>query len=759
MKLATNNSFNNPSKVGVLLDFGRYSNSFDYLDSKNLGTEIGDIVLVRLKGRLCSGLVVEKKISNLVKGQNLNFDEKKDIKYLFVESIIQKKVFEPWWRDWIENLASMHKVSNFKMFKTALPPGWIGKYNQKTLKSNNQLWITASNKLDYSPHELTDKQSKLFKFMELKAGFWQSELNKLGFTSALINVLVKKKLLKKIKKERPPSLSLNSYQNDFGDNKIPQLTNQQREAYDQIQAMEPGESILLWGETGSGKTEVYLRVVQEQLSVNKSCLILAPEIGLIPQLIDRFTTRFKKNIFEYHSNCSTKHRKLVWNKILSSVEPIIVIGTRSAVFLPIKELGIIILDEEHDDSYKQESPMPCYDARELSFDRAKKNKAKLIFGSATPSLSIWKKFYFDKKIRMIRMQDRISSTKEPDIEIVDMREEFKNGNKKILSEELIRSLDSLREKKEQAIILIPRRGYSGFLSCRNCGYIVNCPHCDLALTVHIGSKGTNWLSCHWCNFKRTIINTCPDCNSNAFKSFGIGTQRVVKFLNDELPNLKLFRFDRDTTSGKDGHRRILSDFSKGHADVLVGTQMIAKGIDIPNVTLSVVIAADGLLHRPDLSSEENALQLFLQLAGRSGRDKKSGKVIIQTYQPQHPVISYLRQRNYEGFLNDNSKLRKESGLFPFCKVCLLKISGINYDLTELAAKDIARYLSPFCVKKSWKLIGPAPSMISKIGKKFRWQILIYGADNSELPIPEGNKLWDILPNDTFLTVDINPVEI
>ena len=223
--------------------------------------------------------------------------------------------------------------------------------------------------------------------------------------------------------------------------------------------------------------------------------------------------------------------------------------------------------------------------------------------------------------------------------------------------------------------------------------------------------------------------------------------------------MRVLRFDRDTTSGKDGHRNILSTFSQGKADILVGTQMLAKGIDIPNVTLSVVIAADGLLHRPDISAEEKSLQLFLQLAGRAGRAQKSGKVIFQTYKPSHPVISYLKNRNYEKFLVESSKLRKDSNLFPFCKVCLLKLSGEDYALTESTATNLAKYLLSFCKEKNWKVIGPAPSLIAKVGKKFRWQILIHGPEDSKPPFPERSLLWKLIPRNVFLLIDVNPVEL
>ncbi len=403
--------------------------------------------------------------------------------------------------------------------------------------------------------------------------------------------------------------------------------------------------------------------------------------------------------------------------------------------------------------------MPCYDARDVAIQRVKRNPTKLIFGSATPSMSTWKKSVFENKLKMVRMTKRISSTAIPEIKIIDMRDEFKAGNTKIFCSELLELISQLRAKKEQAIVLIPRRGHSGFLSCRNCGFIINCPNCDVPLSVHLGSRGKQWLSCHWCNHKSKIVNKCPDCNSIAFKPFGIGTQRVIEFLKEEFPELRVLRFDRDTTSGKDGHRSILMEFSKGNADILVGTQMLAKGIDIPNVTLSVVIAADGLLHRPDISAEEKSLQLFLQLAGRAGRARKSGKVIFQTYKPSHPVISYLRNRDYEGFLIASSKLRKDAKLYPFCRVCLLKLSGENYELTELTSNKLAKYLVSFCEEKKWKVIGPAPGLISKVGKKYRWQILIHGPEDSHHPLPERNLIWDLIPKNVFLSIDFNPVEL
>jgi len=758
LKPASNQLSNISLKLEVLLDLGSYSNSFSYIDSNNLGVDVGDIVAVRLKGRLLNGLVIAQNTYSNINKSHKTIAKAETLKYLPVESIVQKKIIQDWWRDWLESLALFYQVSNLKMFKTAFPPGWIGKHKKISQGLKNQIWIEIHRDLDFCKDDFTNREFSLINVLRDK-GNWQSELIRSGFNFTLINSMVSKNFLIKTKRQKIINTKLNSFKNDLNEIKKPDLTNEQKRAYQEMQEMQPGDVLLLWGETGSGKTEVYMRIAEDQLLNKKSCLILAPEIGLIPQLIDRFSRRFKNLVYEYHSNCSSSHRTLVWKMILEDKEPVIVIGTRSAIFLPIKNLGLIIIDEEHDVSYKQDSPMPCYDARDVAIQRVKRNPTKLIFGSATPSMSTWKKSVFEKELKMVRMTKRISSTAIPEIKIVDMRDEFNKGNTKIFCTELLDLISQLRVKKEQAIILIPRRGHSGFLSCRNCGFIINCPNCDVPLSVHIGSQGGQWLSCHWCDHKSKLINNCPDCNSNAFKPFGIGTQRVIEFLNEEFPHLRVLRFDRDTTSGKDGHRNILSTFSQGKADILVGTQMLAKGIDIPNVTLSVVIAADGLLHRPDISAEEKSLQLFLQLAGRAGRAQKSGKVIFQTYKPSHPVISYLKNRNYEKFLVESSKLRKDSNLFPFCKVCLLKLSGEDYALTESTASKLAKYLLSFCKEKNWNVIGPAPSLIAKVGKKFRWQILIHGPEDSKPPFPERSLLWKLIPRNVFLLIDVNPVEL
>ncbi len=347
----------------------------------------------------------------------------------------------------------------------------------------------------------------------------------------------------------------------------------------------------------------------------------------------------------------------------------------------------------------------------------------------------------------------------PKVVVVDMRQELADGYKKILSRPLVDRLSRLREANEQAVILVPRRGYSSFLSCRSCGDVVQCPNCDVSLTVHKSSDGNQWLRCHWCDYRTDFGFRCRECGSTAFKPFGVGTQRAMESLERELKDLRVLRFDRDTTRGADGHRRMLTKFAAGEADVLIGTQMLAKGMDLPRVTLAVVLAADGLLHRPDLFSEEQALQLFMQLGGRAGRGEKPGKLLVQTYTPDHPVICHLIDGDYESFLHKESNLRKNSGLVPYSRACLLRLSGESTSITANAASVLAEYIRPRCQSEGWMVLGPSPALVERVAGKSRWQLLLHGPEGSSLPLAYGNNLWRCLPKGVNLAVDPDPVQL
>ncbi len=677
-----------------------------------------------------------------------------------VVSLVQKAAIKKEWRDWLDEIAHELFVSDFQMLKAALPPGWLGR--SKLLNRPKKLWWVklSSNNCEGN---ISARQIELKEKLLLNGGGkWQKDLQAEGFSSVLIKKFVSTGLGKREKRPFYYDPFDVEKSNDEGMLKIelPQsLTLEQKLATEKYESLQDGSALLLWGITGSGKTEVYLQIVAHELSASRHCLILTPEIGLVPQLVDRFKKRFGSNVFEYHSNCSLKERIETWKISLEATQPSVFIGTRSAIFLPLSNLGLIVLDEEHDNSYKQESPMPCYHARDLAIHRAKKTGAKVILGTATPSLNVWKNTEPNGNIVVAKLTRRILNRRLPIVNIVDMREELAIGNRSLISRYLKEQLLNLKDNGNQAIILVPRRGYSSFLSCRSCGEVVQCPHCDVSLTVHRSKEGIQWLRCHWCDFRSKISDECGECGSNAFKPFGTGTQRVMDHLERELDGVNLLRFDRDTTRGRDGHRLLLERFANGDADILVGTQMLSKGMDLPKVTLAVVLAADGLLHRPDLMATEETLQLFMQLAGRAGRGEQPGKVIVQTYCPDHPVILHLIDGRYEEFLKKEGKTRKEAAMVPYTRACLLRFSGESSELTSKGAFNVLSEISNACSQKGWKLVGPAPSLVERVAGKSRWQLLLYGPESSQIPLPYGPDLWRGLPKGVNLSVDPDPLQL
>ncbi len=751
------------AEVDVLLEAGRDNRSFTYLDTKGLGVDLGDLVLVRLKGRPMHGLVVARRNSSSLKStKNIGDQAKRAFTLLEIEALVQSVAVDPAWRDWLETVASDCYVTSFRMLKAALPPGWIGqaKYSEKDTKF---LWWIEAQPLASGSVSLTGRQKEFLDFLKTskKGGIWLKDIGSTGFYPGVVKALLEAKV---VSREKRPFLvnetSFEVIEKDMKMLEVPKdLTNEQKKAIDLYSSIPRGSSMLLWGITGSGKTEVYLQLASKELSERRHCLILAPEIGLIPQLVDRFRKRFGSLVFEYHSGCTNRERVRTWKAVLKAKEPLVVVGTRSAVFMPLTPLGLIVIDEEHDISYKQQSPMPCYHARELALGRAKRVGAKVILGSATPSILTWKNLAPQGPLALARLTRRISSQPLPPVYVVDMRQELATGNRRLISRALMQKLSELPQRREQAVILVPRRGYSGFLSCRSCGEVVQCPHCDVALSVHLAQKSIYSLRCHWCGYRTHSESKCGACGSEAFKPFGAGTQRVMETLAKELEGLKLLRFDKDSTGGRDGHRRLLETFASGEADVLVGTQMLSKGMDLPRVTLAAVLAADGLLHRPDLQAGEQTLQLLMQLAGRAGRGDLPGKVFVQTYCPEHPVIEHLVDGRYEEFLREETSLRRDAGLVPFSRACMLRLNGDTAAATASAASILSEQIKPFCESGGWKLIGPAPAMVAKVAGRSRWQILLHGPESSPLPLPRGSKLWSGLPRGVTLAVDPDPIQL
>ncbi len=748
----------NSFEFDIWLYVGREGRCFSYQDGNNLEIDLGDIVSVSLKGRLMQGLVVNKRKRN-----NPNSTEKiNNFSLNNIEALVQKAAIKKEWNEWIANIAYDLYVSHFQMLRAALPAGLLGK-SKVSKRSKKSWWVELTNTNFEGKIKISRRQVELKEKLLLNGGGeWQKDLEANGFSSVLIKNFIS---TGHGKREQRHCLNDHFHVNKLIQSEVlkiedPQrLTLEQKLAKEKYESLKDGSVLLLWGVTGSGKTEVYLQIAAIELLANRHCLILTPEIGLVPQLVDRFRKRFGSNVFEYHSHCSNKEKIQTWKRSLDTSTPSIFIGTRSAVFLPLSNLGLIVLDEEHDGSYKQESPMPCYHARDLAIDRAKKIGAKVILGTATPSLNVWRKIEPKGDIVVAKLNHRILNRKLPKVNVVDMREELAIGNRSLMSRYLKKELLNLKKNRNQAIILVPRRGYSSFLSCRSCGEVVQCPNCDVALTVHHGREGNQWLRCHWCDFRSQIHSKCNVCGSTAFKPFGTGTQRVMDHLSRELEGVRLLRFDKDTTRGRDGHRSLLEKFAAGEADILVGTQMLSKGMDLPKVTLAVVLAADGLLYRPDLMATEETLQLFMQLAGRAGRGDQLGKVVMQTYCPDHPVIRHFIDGRYEEFLKKEEKIRKETAMVPYSRACILKFSGESAELTAKTAAKFSSKIKNACIHQGWTLVGPAPSLVERVAGKSRWQLLLYGPESSQIPLDYGPELWSEIPKGISLSIDPDPLQL
>ena len=737
--------------VDVWLEAGRDGRTFTYCDRNQLNVRLGDLVQVSLRGRRIQGLVTACRTQPE--------DENRPLQP--VEALLQPVAVGKAWRLWLEEMAQRCHTSPFRMLKAALPPGWLGQRVVSTVKERRLWWVSLSESSTSFEADLPERQACLVaKLQELGGGAWQRDLVAAGFQAGLVQALVRReRLVRELRLATDGQRSTLSLGLAAATEAPRTLTDEQQVAIDTFQDQPDGGGVLLWGITGSGKTEVYLQLAADELAAGRHVLLLTPEIGLIPQLVDRCRRRFGSRVLEYHSGCTERERVRTWRNSLDAEEPLVIVGTRSSIFLPLSPLGLIVLDEEHDSSYKQESPMPCYHARDLAMARVQREGGRLLLGSATPSLETWIQLAPEGPLALARLQQRISAQPLPPVQIIDMRHELADGHRRLISRALMDRLSKLPEQGEQAVVLVPRRGYSTFLSCRSCGEVVQCPHCDVALTVHGKSTGHQWLRCHWCDYRAPVTTTCGHCGSSAFKPFGAGTQRVLEQLESELEGLRLLRFDRDTTGGRDGHRRLLDQFAAGEADVLVGTQMLAKGMDLPRVTLAAVLAADGLLHRPDLRAGEQALQLLLQLAGRAGRGERPGQVLVQTYSPDHPVILHLVDGRYERFLEEEARERREAGLVPYARACVLRLSGTSASTTATAAAVLAEQLRPGCINAGWQLIGPAPAPVARVAGRSRWQLLMHGPQASPLPLPPGSSLWDGLPSGVALAVDPDPLQL
>jgi len=670
-----------------------------------------------------------------------------------------------------------------------LKRGWVESYLEtpRHAQPKQKQAVTLIAEIDVT--DLTPRQLEILTILQRQGGeLWLSELLQLSQASgSTLKTLEQKGYITIQYREILRSLQEPTQKPDTP--KI--LTPEQAAALNTINNLPGFAQVLLHGVTGSGKTEVYLQAIAPILEQGKSALVLVPEIGLTPQLTDRFRARFGSKVCVYHSALSEGERYDTWRQMLAG-EPQVVIGTRSAVFAPLPKLSLIILDEEHDSSFKQDTPAPTYHARTVAKWRAELVNCPLVLGSATPSLESWIEVRGSGEVgrwgdgemggnnpitsstlptplpphpptspkHYLSLSERIQSRPLPPVEIVDMREELREGNKSIFSRSLQEALQQLQTQKKQGILFIHRRGHSTFVSCRSCGYVIECPNCDVSLSYHHTQENApELLRCHYCNFMRSHPENCPECTSPYLKFFGSGTQKVAEELRKLFPELRIIRFDSDTTRTKGSHRTLLTQFTNGEADLLVGTQMLTKGLDISQVTLVGIVAADGLLHLSDYRATERTFQTLTQVAGRAGRGDDPGRVILQTYTPEHSVIQAVKKHDFQSFIESELPQRAESNYPPYGRLVLLRLSSLDPTQVEEAARILAGWLRPPENTNSYEILGPAPASIMRVANRYRWQILLKLPPNIIVELPDFNELRDLCPKSVSLTIDVDPINM
>jgi primosomal protein N' (replication factor Y) (superfamily II helicase) len=643
----------------------------------------------------------------------------------------------------IEYMREKYLCTYIDAVKTIIPTGTIKGVKNK-LSEVISLGMPLSGSYNKEPY------LSIYNSVKLHNGLYnRSQLSKMfGVSMSSVNTMIKYGFLKK------ESIVVDRYNNrSYKPYERRTLNTEQKKAVDIILNSESNK-FLIHGVTGSGKTEVYMHLVNEMMDQGRNSIILVPEISLTPQMVERFKGRFGSSITVFHSKLSEGERYDEWLRVKQGKVKV-AIGARSAIFLPFSELGLIVIDEEHENSYKSDSN-PKYDARDVAFYKSNLFNAKVVLGSATPSMEMYHRS-IKKEITLVELKNRADNGKLPQVEVIDMRKELLENNKSIFSRSLYQGIKDSLLKREQIILFLNRRGFSTFVSCRKCGYVFKCGKCDISMTYHVEN---NRLSCHYCGSQRQVTRTCPKCGSNYVKYFGAGTEKIETEIKRFFSEARVIRMDFDSTRKKDSYEEIYNTFKDGEADILVGTQMIAKGLDFPNVTLVGVLAADMSLNLPDYKSSEKTFQLLTQVAGRAGRGKKEGKVIIQTYSPEHYSIIYSKDNNYEEFFQKELSIRRDMDYPPFTNLMLINFSSKQEELLVRVMQDFGIKLKDYMKNRDTvTILGPCPSPISKIKEHYRWQLIIKGKINNELA-KDIKEFVYINTKDVYgevkVSIDINP---
>ena len=713
---------------------------------------IGSRVLVKFGNikKLEEGFVVNIKDCSEFKVKDIAVVEEKDF-------IDEPKVEMAKW------MARRYFCNVSDCIKLMLPPGTGTKNMQKRVKEKslnsvrllkNQLQIDEDieNKILKS-----EKQIKVLRFLIDNDDVLITDLEAITEVSkAIIKTLEKNGYVEIYEKQ----IERNPFLHKVVEKNVSlSLTEEQQYAYNMVEnAIEDymNSEFLLYGVTGSGKTEVYLQLIEKVINAGKSSIMLVPEISLTPQTVDRFIARFgQDNIAVLHSKLSVGERYDQWYKIKTGKAKI-VIGARSAVFAPVENLGIIIIDEEHDSSYKSEMT-PRYNVKDVARYLGKKYNIPIVYGSATPDMDTYYRA-LNGDIELLELTKRANNSKLPNVEIVDLKQELANGNRSMISMKLYDAIEKNLKDKKQTILFLNRRGYSTFVMCRDCGFTAKCKNCNITMTYHIKQ---NKLKCHYCGYECNALTICPDCQSKNIRYFGTGTQKLEAEINKLFPSASTIRMDVDTVSKKNSHEEILNKFKNENIDILIGTQMVVKGHHFPNVTLVGVIAADTNLNIDDYRASERTFQILTQVAGRAGREKNEGNVIIQTYNPDNFSIEFSKKQDYKLFYNIESKLRKQLKYPPFCDIILLGFSSENENDIKKVCLEVHKYLKDKIENENIPIIlyKPVPAPIDKIKNKFRWRIIIkckFGENIINIINDCINNVFNKKNSSVSMIIDVNP---
>ena len=696
----------------------KLSHPFSYIIPKELNIQIGSWVKVPLGARTVDGIVVD-----ILNNEQVDIAPEK-LRPIIKLNTEYTVVLEPLIL-LAKTMADNVHCPLSETLRLMLPAGM--RTNRVKMKTELTACLLPDVNIDNAIKELSRSKKRVF-LIQLLSDFKPHSITELGQyiknPKESLQYLHSHGFINLYKKEvfRSPNNTV------IKPTQPPVLTKSQKESLDiMFPSLIKGEgSFLLNGVTGSGKTEVYLNMVEKMVELGKSTIILVPEIALTPQMVRWFYSRFNDSIAVLHSRLTEGQRFDEWRRIRFG-NATIVVGARSAIFAPVSNLGLIVIDEEHEQTYISDKH-PRYDAREIAKLRCHNEHATLLLSSATPSI-----LSFAKAKRgdytLIEMNTRVHQRPLPTVHIVDMRKELKNGNRSLFSLLLLQKMQECFNKKEQVMLFINRRGFHTFVNCRSCGYVVKCKHCDVSLTMHMENDNTKDMRCHLCGLHNPIPTVCPECNSSYIRYFGSGTQRVQAELLKHFPEIKVVRMDIDTTRERESHAKLLDQFGSGEAQVLLGTQMITKGLDFPNVTLVGVIAADMSLNLPDYRAPERTFQLITQVSGRAGRSTKQGEVVLQTYKPDHPCIQAAATQNYRAFF-EMEFARRRTGLYPpFTTLARLLVEGETENevknCTDNLHSQLINKLTPHPELKKLILfmrVDEAP--VKKIRDKFRYHVLL-----------------------------------